>query len=118
MSSSFGIFRFPAQFANGFFGGRHQPRRVAGTARFFHRGNFFAGDFFAGRDDLPHGIAVAVAQIVKAGLARLQSEHVRLREVTDVDVIADARAVGRRIIRAVNLALRLLAERDHGARSE
>ena len=36
----------------------------------------------------------------------------RLRQVEDVDVIADAGAVGRRIIRAENLALRLLAERD------
>jgi hypothetical protein len=37
---------------------------------------------------------------------------VRLRQIHDVDVIADARAVRRRIIRAVNLALLRLAERD------
>jgi len=36
----------------------------------------------------------------------------RLRQVDDVDVIADAGAVGRRIIRAEDLALRLLAEGD------
>ena len=58
------------------------------------------------------GVAVAVAQIVKALLARSEGEDVRLREVNDVDVIADAGAVGRGIIGAVNFALCGLAKRD------
>ena len=91
-----GKFRFPTEFADGFFGGGDQVRRVAGAARFFDRRNFFAGDFLAHLDDLPHGIAVAVAEVVKTGFAGLQRQHVRLREVDDVDVIADAGAVGRR----------------------
>ena len=41
-----------------------------------------------------------------------ERQDVRLREIDDVDVIANAGAVGRRIIGAVNFALRRLAERD------
>ena len=103
-------FWFPAQFANGFFGGGDQFGRVAGTSRFFHGGNFFARHLLAHLNDFAHGVAVAVAQVVKSGLARLQAEDVRLRQVHDVNVIADARAVGRRIVRAENFGLRQLAE--------
>ena len=101
----FRIFRLPAQLLDGLVRCGHQPGRVAGAARFFHRRNFFAAHLFAHLDDLADGVAVAVAQVVKALLARREGEDVRLREVNGVDVIADAGAVGRGIIRAVNLAL-------------
>src|SRR5439155_13995436 len=85
--------------------------RITRPARLFHGGNFYTGDFFASRNDLPHRVAIAVAEIVEALLARRETEDVRLREVQDVDVVTDASAVGCRVIRAVNLDARRLAER-------
>ena len=112
-----GVFRLPAQFADRLVRGGHQPGRVAGAARLLDGRNRLAGHLLAHLDDLAHGVAVAVAQVVEALPARRQAEDVRLGQVEDVDVIADAGAVGRRIIRAVNLAVRLLAQRRPAARS-
>src|SRR5271155_5387240 len=89
-------FWFPAEFTNGLFGGRNEFWWIAWTALFFNRRNFFAGDFFAHLNDLFDGIAIAISQIIKSGFARRESENMRLRQILDVDVIADARAVGRR----------------------
>src|SRR5262249_20806298 len=63
-------------------------------------------------NDFAHRVAVAVAEIVKSLPARLESEHVRLSEVHDVNIVPDTRAVRRGIIGPENLALRRLAERD------
>ena len=41
-----------------------------------------------------------------------EGEHVRLREIEDVDVVADARAVGRLVVGAVDFDVLLLPERD------
>jgi hypothetical protein len=59
-------FGLPTEFANDFFGGGYEARRVAGTAWFFDSGNFFAADLFAHLDYLPHGITIAIAEIVEA----------------------------------------------------
>ena len=105
------IFRFPAQFADGFFGGRDQPggspgRRGFSTAGIFLPVIFSQAGMTAARNSRRR------CPDLKAALARPRAEDVRLRQVDDVDVIADAGAVGRRIIRAENIALRFLAERD------
>src|SRR5580765_2581636 len=89
--------RFPAEFAHGFVGGGHEFGRVAGAARFLHGGDGFTGNFFARLDHLPHRVAVSIAKVEEAAFARREAEDVRLREVHDVDVVADARAVGRRV---------------------
>src|SRR5581483_5732533 len=107
-----GILGFPAEFADGFFGGGDKFGRVAGTAGFFNGGDFFAGDFFAGLDNLTHGIAIAVAEVVKSLFAGREGQDMGLGQINDVDIIPDAGAVGRGIIGAVNLALGGLAERD------
>src|SRR5258708_6112759 len=88
------ILRFPAQFTNGFFGGGDEFGRITRAARFLNRRDFLSAHLLAHLDDLADGIAVAVAQIVKALLARREREDVRLREIDDVNVVADARAVG------------------------
>jgi hypothetical protein len=61
-------------------------------------------DLIEGRlDDLPHGVPGAVAEVERQAPARLDGLHgqdVGLGQVIDVNVIADARAVGRGVVRA------------------
>ena len=108
----FGETRLPAEFAFGFIGGGDESGRVAGAAGLFDGGDFLAGNFLARGDDFAHGVAVAITEVVETGLARRETKHVRLREIGYMDVVADARAVRRGIIRAENLDVRFLAERD------
>ena len=98
------VFRFPPEFLARFIGGGDQCRRIAGTPRFFDNRNFLATDLFAHGDDLAHGITVAIAKVVEAAFARRHCQDVRLGEVDNVDVVADARAIRCGIIRAINLA--------------
>ncbi|MDB6065451.1 MAG: hypothetical protein JWR26_1659, partial [Pedosphaera sp.] len=107
-----GVLGFPAEFADGFGGGGDESGRVAGAAGFFDGGDLFAGNLFAGLDDLSDGVAIAIAEVVKALFAGGQGEHVGLGEVDDVDVIADAGAVGRGVVGAVDVAVGGLAEGD------
>src|SRR5690349_19956979 len=100
----FRIARLPSKFFERAIGGGHQSRRIARAPRLLDEWNFFLRNFLAHVDDLPHGIAGAVSEIVKTLLAWLQREYVRLREIDDMNVIANAGAVVRRIIRAVNFA--------------
>ena len=84
------------------FGPGNQFRRIPRPPRFLHRGDFDSRDFLAHLDDLPHRIAVPVAQVVKTLLAGFQGQDVSLRQVHDVDVVANAGAVGCLVIRAEN----------------
>src|ERR1035438_4785244 len=104
------IIGLPTQFMYRPVRGGHQSGRVAGPARLLDRRNRLADYLLAGADDFPHRIAVAVAEVVETAPARGEAEEMRLRQVEDVDVIADAGAIGRGIIRAVNFAVRLLSE--------
>ena len=59
-------------------------------------------------------VAAADAEVVgpaAARLDRLQGEEVGLRQVVDVDVVADARPVGRRVVGAEHLDGRAAAQR-------
>ena len=103
-----GILRTPAEFVESFVRRRHELRRIASAPRLFYRRDFFTGDFLAHRDNFLHRVAIAVAKVEEAALARLQAEDVRLRQIFDVNVIADARSVRRRIIRAEYFQVRLL----------
>jgi hypothetical protein len=85
---------------------------TAGATRLFHGGNPFACHFFARLDDLADGVAVSIAEVVETLFARLEANDVGLSQVNDVNVIANTGAVGGRVIRAVNFALRFLAEGD------
>src|SRR5579859_8130519 len=73
-----GILRFPAEFANRLLRRGHQLWGVTRPARFFDGRYARAADLFAHLDHLPHRIAVAVAKVVKALLAGLQSQDMRL----------------------------------------
>src|ERR1035441_4715750 len=104
------ILGLPTQFMHRPVRGGHQPGRVTGPAGLLDGWNGLTGYLLAGADDFPHRIAVAVAEVVEAAPAWGEAEEMRLRQVEDVDVIANAGAVGRGIIRAVNFAVRLLSE--------
>src|SRR5882672_7160398 len=104
--------RLPAQFLPGLVRRGYKARRIAWTARLLGGFYFLAGHLLAHLDHFTHGIAIAVAEVVEALFARRQREQVRLRQVHDVNIVADAGAIGRRIVRPENLALRRLAERD------
>lgn len=106
-----GILGFPAEFADGFFGGGDELGRIAGAARFFNGGDFLAGNFFAGLNHLAHGIAIAIAEIVKTLFAGRESEDMGLGQIDDVNIITDAGAIGCGIIGAVNVTLFGLTER-------
>src|SRR5438552_15635429 len=71
-----------------------------------------AGDPLARLDDFAYRVTLAVAQIEKAVLARRHGENVRPGQINNVNVIADTRSVGGRVIRAKDIAVRHLAERD------
>src|SRR5262245_27543320 len=95
----------PAQLVLGQVGAGDQDRRVGGAARRFDGRDLTAGDAAGGRDDLAHGIAAAVAQVVDpaAAVDRAEREDMRVGEVDDVNVVADASAVGGWIVGAVDL---------------
>src|ERR1035438_7920340 len=104
------VFGLPTQFMHRPVSGGHQPGRVTGPARLLDRRNRLAGYLLAGADDFPHRIAVAVAEVVEAAPARGEAQEMRLRQVEDMNIIPDAGAIGRGIIRAEDLAVRLLSE--------
>src|SRR5205085_8633956 len=104
--------RPPAEFALNFFRSRDEARRIASAPRFFYDGNFVPRDFAARIDHLAHAGAAAGAKIVEVTLRGLQRQNMRAGEIQDVDVVADASAVRRIVIRAVNFHVRVFSERD------
>ena len=69
--------RLPAEFGADFFRAGDEARRVAGAARLFDDGDFFAGDLFASGDDFADAGAAAGAEVVFRALRRGEGEHVR-----------------------------------------
>src|ERR1035437_448805 len=102
-----GVFGLPTQLTDCLLRGGDQPRRVAGAPRLLDGRDRFAGYLLTSANDFADGIAIAVAQVIEALPSWRQAEDMRLRQVQDVNVIPDARAVGRGIIGAENLAVRL-----------
>src|SRR5439155_21179283 len=103
-------FSNPALFS--LFGRGDEFGRVAVATHLFDHFDGSAGDLLAQLDDFADRRTFAVAQIEKAVPARAHGENVRAGQINDVNVIADTRAVGRRVIRAKELAMRRLAERN------
>jgi hypothetical protein len=94
------------EFAADFFGAGDEIGRIAGASRGFHERNFPAGDAACGGDDFADAEAGAVAEIVDALVGVVEGakdEEVRLGEIVDVDVVADAGAVGGGIVGAKNM---------------
>ncbi len=98
----------------GALGGGDQDRRVAGAAAGDHDRDLAAGDPLDRLDHLVDREAAAVAQVadqVLARLRRVQGQQVRVGQVRDVDVVADAGAVRGRVVVAVDRDVLALPER-------
>ena len=78
------MFWFPAQFADGFFCRGDESRRIARATRFLNGLDSLARDGFAALDYLTDGIAIAVAEIVKALSPGLECEYERLGKRLDI----------------------------------
>ena len=115
-----GVARPPAQLAVSLAGGGHQLGRIA-RPPWRHMGQQAPpGDRLGGFDHLLHRIAGAVAQVVDQRLAgglaalpqaqqALQPQHVGIGQITDMDVVADAGAIRRRIVIPEDLQIGTLA---------
>src|SRR5688500_1559740 len=80
---------------------REQPARVTGAAGRLDHADLAAGHAAHGVDDLAIRVADAATEVVGARLEaidRVEAEQVRARDVADVHVVADARAVGRVVV--------------------
>src|SRR6266446_3424405 len=103
---------FPAERFLEFFLAGYQNGGIAGAARAELAGNLAAGDALGDVNHFENGIAAAVADVEGfAGNAidGFERADVGIRNVEDVDVIADASAVGRGIVRAENIDVRQIA---------
>ncbi len=110
-----GVFGLPAEIGFGLFGAGDQAGGVAVAARFDFDGDGVAGDAARGFDDLLDGEAVAVAEVVDHAVAvgeGVEREDVSVGEVGDVDVVADAGAVGGEVVVAEDEDFVAAAEGD------
>ena len=98
-------FRFPSQPGADAVGRGDQRRGIAGTARRLPGGRALAGHLPHGVDHLKHGKAFAVSDVENfgsrvPGTHRIDRQHVRLRQINDMNVIAYAGTVGGRPVGA------------------
>src|SRR5688572_28211631 len=105
------IFWFPAEFIPCFVGSGDQFWWITRATRLFDYRDFPLADAFTRRDYFSHRVTIAVAKIVEALFAGDHRENVGLRQINNVDVIANAGSVGRGIVRAEDFAMGRLAER-------
>ncbi len=103
----------PAEHAVKFVFAGDEDGRITGAARGEFARDFAAGDFFGGVKDFENGKATAVADVegfAGNGFDGFESSEMGIGDVEDVDVIADAGAVGRGVIGAEDFELRNDAE--------
>src|SRR5436190_12407678 len=101
-----GACRSPAEDLRRSFRARHQQWRVTGPARSDRVRDRMPDDGLGSREHLADGEAAGVAEVERERLVRprvveggrLEGEEVSVGEVGDVDVVADAGAVRRRIV--------------------
>src|SRR5260370_38873778 len=106
---------FPAEDALALFLAGAQDGRSAGAPRPELAGNLATGDALGGRNHFQNGKAAAIAHV--EGLAGnavdlFESANVGVSDVHHVDVIANASAIGRRVVRSEDVNMR-----DDGASS-
>ena len=97
------ILGLPPEIAANFLGAGDKDGRVAAASGTFLRWDWVAGDFAGGFDHFPNAKTFTVAQVVDELLMRLKCvEHEEMghREVVDMDVIANASAIGGGVVRS------------------
>lgn len=93
----------PVKFTADFFGAGDEGGGIAGAPGGFDEGNIAAGNAAGGGEDFKDAEADAGAEIVDALIGVLEGvedEEVRLREIVDMDVVANTGAVRRGIVGA------------------
>jgi len=90
----------PSQFGSGFAGTGNKAGRVAGAAGFLNGRDGFGGDATAGVDDFANAVPFAVPEIEEPRDPGFKRADVGVGEVDDMDIIADAGAVGSRVVGA------------------
>ena len=102
----------PTQFTLDFLRGGDESRRITGPARLFHNRDFLSGYIPTNLDHFAHARTAAGAEIVRSAGRSLEREDVSVGQIDNVDVIANAGAVGRFVIRPENFEMRFLSQRD------
>ena len=102
----------PAELAFDFFRGRDQTRRVAWSPRFFHHWNWMSGNAAATLNHLAHTRTTTSAKVVKRARRRRQCKNVRISQIADVNVVANAGAIRRVVIGSKDLDLFFPPKRD------
>lgn len=104
--AKFGIERRPAEFAAGECAIADESGGIAGATRALLNGYGAAGHLFGGADDIANGESAFGSEVIcgarGAGEQSFEGEFVRLAEIDDVDVIAEAGAVGGGVISSLN----------------
>ena len=99
---------------------RVEDGRIARTPRRERPGHLPAGDVLDRIDHLAHRMRVAGSEVVRPGLARLgdriECADVRVREIGDMNIVAQTRAIRRRIVVAEHLQAGPSPRRGDGAR--
>src|ERR1700722_8891321 len=97
-------FWFPAKFLANLAASGHQDRGIAFTARPDFRLDLFPGDLTGRINYFLNGKPLAIAQVVVSTttVECTQRQNVRLRKVHDVNVVADAGPIPRRIVSSKN----------------
>src|SRR5271155_4007464 len=92
-----------------------QYRRIAGPSCGFPARDGFAADLLGGPDHLAHRVTTAGAEVERHALPpgpeMFERTQMRFGEILDMNVVADRRTVGRRIIGTINVDLPPLSER-------
>src|SRR5256884_635284 len=107
--------RLPAKLPADALGAGYERRRVSGAARLLAHLEGLARHPLDAGENLPHAVTVSVADVKRGRAAPraqvLEGVEVRGRQILDVNVVADARAIGRRIVGAEDRDLGSLADR-------
>ena len=99
---------FPTEGAVEFFFAGDEDGGIAGAARREFAGDFVTGDFFGGVDNFEDGEAAAVADVESFagdGFDGFEGAEVRIGDIENVDIVADAGAVGSGIVGTENFEL-------------
>lgn len=107
------VLGFPAEGAVKFFFAGDQDGGIAGAARRKFAGDLMTGDFFGGVDNFEDGETAAIADVESFagdGFDGFEGADVGIGDIEDVDVIANAGAVGGGVIGTEDFELRDEAE--------
>src|SRR6266487_4451247 len=103
--------RLPTKFFLDSLRGSDEPGRVAWSTWFFNRLDFSSGDFAARFDHFSYARTPTRAEIVAAARGFAESQNMRIREIEDVNVIANTGSIRRVVVGSVNVDVWFFSER-------